>query len=138
MLTYLFQSLIELLYMYKLSFLYKIHIVFLLGALTLHIYCLKKEKAILDLEVNPPQSNCSKKIDYVDYQRTIKQNTAEELLKLQNSEEYRNYERMKRNPNSKFFPGNQSDLDDEDRIVFSDEEEDEYSVRNRKFKPKIY
>lgn len=81
----IFQNFIELLYLYKQSNFYTFHIVLMFLILVLNVIFLIKEKQIQESEAKPPESKCHTKVDYVDYARTVKQNTQKELDKLQQS-----------------------------------------------------
>lgn len=72
----LFEDLIEVLYLYKTSKLYYIHIALMGILFGLHVYFFVKKNELVEKEKNPPQSKCSQKVDYVDYQRLVKANTA--------------------------------------------------------------
>jgi hypothetical protein len=70
------EDFIEVLYMYKTSKLYYFHIGAMAFLLALIIYMLIKEHEIRARESNPPQFKYSTKMDYVGYNKYVKENTA--------------------------------------------------------------
>ena len=82
----LFQRLVELLLVYKTSHFYTAHIALMALVFVGFFMCFAREKQIQQSEENPVQSKCSSKLDYVDYLREKKQNTAREVEKLEKSE----------------------------------------------------
>jgi hypothetical protein len=96
------ESLLEALYVYQTSFYFTLHLLLVIAGILLILYLFLLEFRIRARDAEPVQSKCSEKVDYFNYVVNKQKNTEEAVLKLQESEEYKQYLRERDHPNSRF------------------------------------
>lgn len=96
-------SFLEFLLMYQQSSYYIIHILLIIVCVGFLIWSFIYERSILKLEENPlPKTYCDK-VNYLDYMKNVKRHTQQEVAKLENSEQFKQYLIDKANKRSKYY-----------------------------------
>ncbi len=88
-------SLVEAMYLYRMSGLFNLHLVALLVLGVFIIFLIIRKRQLSQLDKSVPFSKCHDTAKYVDYQKIKKRTTAEYVTKLQKTEKYKNYEKKK-------------------------------------------